>query len=274
MGDAASTSGTTADLRTAAIPPVLGRRSVGSPWADPPELPGCARAARIDSRAMFEKVLIANRGEIAIRVARALQGDGDHRPSPSTRRSTVTPPTCTHADEAFLIGPAVPAESYLSIEKIIEACQGVRRRGRPPRLRLPRRERRLRPGPRRGRDQLHRPARLGDRRDGLEDHGPRDHGEGRCADRARRDRAREGPRRGPRRRPRSAGYPVACKAVGGGGGKGFRVAMTPDDLAGGLRGRRPARARSSSPTTGSTSSATSRTRATSRSRSWPTSTAT
>ena len=27
-----------------------------------------------------------------------------------------------------------------------------------------------------------------------------------------------------------AGYPVACKAAGGGGGKGFRVAMTPDDL--------------------------------------------
>ncbi len=27
-----------------------------------------------------------------------------------------------------------------------------------------------------------------------------------------------------------AGYPVACKAAGGGGGKGFRVALTPDDL--------------------------------------------
>jgi acetyl-CoA/propionyl-CoA carboxylase biotin carboxyl carrier protein len=33
-----------------------------------------------------------------------------------------------------------------------------------------------------------------------------------------------------------AGYPVACKAAGGGGGKGFRVAMTPDDLEGAFEG--------------------------------------
>jgi acetyl-CoA/propionyl-CoA carboxylase biotin carboxyl carrier protein len=33
-----------------------------------------------------------------------------------------------------------------------------------------------------------------------------------------------------RRQAEEAGYPVACKAAGGGGGKGFRVAMTPDDL--------------------------------------------
>ncbi|HWO15091.1 MAG TPA: biotin/lipoyl-containing protein, partial [Solirubrobacterales bacterium] len=33
-----------------------------------------------------------------------------------------------------------------------------------------------------------------------------------------------------RKQAEDAGYPVACKAAGGGGGKGFRVAMTPDDL--------------------------------------------
>ena len=33
-----------------------------------------------------------------------------------------------------------------------------------------------------------------------------------------------------RQQAEEAGYPVACKAAGGGGGKGFRVAMTPDDL--------------------------------------------
>src|SRR6185369_4296518 len=34
-----------------------------------------------------------------------------------------------------------------------------------------------------------------------------------------------------REQAEEAGYPVACKAAGGGGGKGFRVAMTPDELA-------------------------------------------
>src|SRR6201995_3892375 len=33
-----------------------------------------------------------------------------------------------------------------------------------------------------------------------------------------------------RKQADEAGYPVACKAAGGGGGKGFRVAMTADDL--------------------------------------------
>ncbi len=33
-----------------------------------------------------------------------------------------------------------------------------------------------------------------------------------------------------RQQAEEAGYPVACKAAGGGGGKGFRVALTPDEL--------------------------------------------
>src|SRR3954452_7497528 len=33
-----------------------------------------------------------------------------------------------------------------------------------------------------------------------------------------------------RKQADEAGYPVACKAAGGGGGKGFRVARTADDL--------------------------------------------
>ncbi len=74
--------------------------------------------------------------------------------------------------------------------------QGGGRRGDPSRLRLPRRERRLRPRLRRGGDRLHRPAAGGDRIDGLEDAGARDHGRGRGADRPRRHRARQGRRGG------------------------------------------------------------------------------
>ena len=59
---------------------------------------------------MFEKVLIANRGEIAIRVARTLKemGIGSVAVYSEIDRDA---PHVREADEAFLIGPAVPAES-------------------------------------------------------------------------------------------------------------------------------------------------------------------
>ena len=66
--------------------------------------------------------------------------------------------------------------------------RGLRRRGRPPRLRLPGRERRVRQAPRGGRGHVHRPARERDRGDGLQDPRPRADAEGRRADRARHHR--------------------------------------------------------------------------------------
>ena len=71
---------------------------------------------------MFEKVLIANRGEIAIRVARTLKemGIGSVAVYSEIDRDA---PHVREADEAFLIGPAVPAESYLTIAKIIETAK-------------------------------------------------------------------------------------------------------------------------------------------------------
>ncbi len=71
---------------------------------------------------MFGKVLVANRGEIAIRVMRTLEELGiasvavysePDRDSPHARR----------ADEAFLLGPGPANESYLVVEKIIEVAQ-------------------------------------------------------------------------------------------------------------------------------------------------------
>ncbi len=73
------------------------------------------------SRKMFKKILIANRGEIAVRVIRAchemgiaaiaVYSDVD-RASLHVRK----------ADEAYPIGPAVASESYLNIQKILDVA--------------------------------------------------------------------------------------------------------------------------------------------------------
>ena len=71
---------------------------------------------------MFSKVLVANRGEIAIRVMRTLEEMGigsvavysePDRDAPHARRG----------DEAYLLGPGPASESYLVVEKIIEVAK-------------------------------------------------------------------------------------------------------------------------------------------------------
>ena len=79
----------------------------------------------------MKKLLIANRGEIAIRIIRACREMGISPVavySEGDRRSLHV----RQADEAYLIGPSAPRESYLRIDRILDAARRAHRRGRYP----------------------------------------------------------------------------------------------------------------------------------------------
>ena len=68
------------------------------------------------------KVLIANRGEIAVRVARTLR----EMSIPSVAIHSDVDAAALHVracDEAVAIGPAAPQQSYLSIERVVDAAR-------------------------------------------------------------------------------------------------------------------------------------------------------
>jgi acetyl-CoA/propionyl-CoA carboxylase biotin carboxyl carrier protein len=72
-------------------------------------------------RAAFTKILVANRGEIAVRVMRALRelGIGAVAVYSEADRSSLH---VAVADEAFLLGPGPASESYLRGERIVEVA--------------------------------------------------------------------------------------------------------------------------------------------------------
>ncbi|MGB7322734.1 MAG: biotin carboxylase N-terminal domain-containing protein, partial [Albidovulum sp.] len=71
---------------------------------------------------MFEKILIANRGEIALRVIRAAREMGIRSVAVHSTADT----DAMHvrmADESVCIGPNPSSQSYLSVSAIISACE-------------------------------------------------------------------------------------------------------------------------------------------------------
>jgi len=184
---------------------------------------------------MFSKVLVANRGEIAVRVIRALEEMGIASVAVYSEldRDALH---VTRADEAYLLGPAPASESYLKVDRILAAARESGAEAIHP-----------------GYGFLAENAAfaraceeagivfIGPGADAIEAMGSK-------------TRARELMRAagvpivpgtteavadvGAARKiiAEDIGYPVAVKAAGGGGGKGFRVALDEDALEGAFEG--------------------------------------
>jgi acetyl-CoA/propionyl-CoA carboxylase biotin carboxyl carrier protein len=177
---------------------------------------------------MFSKVLVANRGEIAVRVMRAL----DELGIPSVAVYSEADRESQHvrrAAEAYLLGPGPATESYLNVDKLMEVIEASGAEAVHP-----------------GYGFLAENAAFAKR---LEEAGITFIGPPASAIEAMgsKTRARELMKEAgvpivpgttdpvesveeARKIAEDIGYPIAVKAAGGGGGKGFRVALEADKL--------------------------------------------
>src|SRR5436305_14382897 len=71
---------------------------------------------------MFQRILVANRGEIALRVIRACRDLGIQVVAVFSEADRGAP-YLQLADEAICIGPAPATESYLNVPRIIAAAE-------------------------------------------------------------------------------------------------------------------------------------------------------
>jgi propionyl-CoA carboxylase alpha chain len=186
---------------------------------------------------MFDKILIANRGEIACRVMRTARRMGIRTVAVFSEADR----DALHvemADEAVAIGPAPAAQSYLVIERIVEACRATGAQAVHPGY-----------GFLSEREAFPRALQAA----GVTFIGPNPHAIAAMGDKIASKKAAAAARvstvpgylgviEGPEHAVRIAdeiGYPVMIKASAGGGGKGMRIAMSADEVAEGF-----ARARS------------------------------
>src|ERR671910_903987 len=76
------------------------------------------------SHPLFDKILIANRGEIACRVIRTARRMGIKTVAVYSE-ADADALHVREADEAVLIGPPPSAQSYLVVDRIVEACKST-----------------------------------------------------------------------------------------------------------------------------------------------------
>ena len=177
---------------------------------------------------MYKRILVANRGEIALRIIRACRELGIETVaifSEADRGAAYL----ELADEAYCVGPAKGADSYRKIDRVISAAEignvqaihpgyGFLVRERPLQRSLPQLQ-----------DRLHRSHARGHGPAGRQERRPQAGPRGRTCRSCPAATGLIGEEAEAVRVAHEIGFPVLVKASAGGGGRGMRVAL--NDLA-------------------------------------------